>query len=228
MTPAGDRAEPVPSSGRVRTYAGRQGRQSALTVERLERYLPARRLPPGPMVPRAAFGREAPVVLEVGCGHGAAAIAYAAAYPEHDVLAVDVHVPGVARLLAAAEAAGVPNLRVEIADAVELLTDRIGEGRLAAMHLFFPDPWPKRGHVKRRFVQGSTLDLLAARLVADGHILVATDQLAYAEHVRSEVAAQGGFVVREVARPAWRPVDGFERKGLAAGRTITDLRLDRR
>jgi tRNA (guanine-N7-)-methyltransferase len=142
-------------------------------------------------------------------------------------LAVDVHVPGVARLLAAAEAAGVPNLRVEIDDAVELLTGRVTSAGLTAVHLFFPDPWPKRGHAKRRFVQASTLDLLASRLTADGHVLVATDQPAYAEHVRAEVAAHGAFVVREVSRPTWRPVDGFERKALAAGRTVTDLRLDR-
>jgi tRNA (guanine-N7-)-methyltransferase len=175
-----------------------------------------------------AFGREAPVVLDIGCGHGAAAIAYAARHPSDDVLAVDVHVPGVARLLAAAETAGVPNVRVEIGDAVELLTERVEPAGLAAVHLFFPDPWPKRGHVKRRFVQASTLDVLASRLSRDGHVLIATDHGAYAEHVRAEVAAHGAFAVREVPRPPWRPVDGFERKALAAGRTVTDLRLDRR
>jgi tRNA (guanine-N7-)-methyltransferase len=228
MTPLGDRAEPAHLVGRVRTYAGRQGRRSALTEERLEWYLPSRGLPPGPFVPREAFGREAPVVLDIGCGHGAAAIAYAAAHPDQDVLAVDVHVPGVARLLAAAETAGVPNLRVEIGDAVELLGDRVAPAGLAAVHLFFPDPWPKRGHTKRRFVQASTLDLLASRLTAQGHLLVATDQPTYAEHVHAEASAHGAFVVREVPRPSWRPVDGFERKGLAAGRTVNDLRLDRR
>ena len=213
--------------GRVRTYAGRRGRLSALTHDRLARFGPARVIPAGPFVPLEVFGREAPVVLDIGCGHGAAAIAYAATHPDQDVLAIDVHVPGVARLLAAAEKAAVPNLRVEIGDAVELLTDRLGAAGLAAVHLFFPDPWPKRGHTKRRFVQASTLDLLASRLTAHGHALVATDQPTYAEHVRAEVSAHGAFVVREVSRPSWRPVDGFERKGLAAGRTVTDLRLDR-
>ncbi|HEY6740923.1 MAG TPA: tRNA (guanine(46)-N(7))-methyltransferase TrmB [Lapillicoccus sp.] len=212
----------------IRTYAGRSGRLSALTRERLDRFLPARALPPGPLVPVEAFGREAPVVLDVGCGHGAAAIAYASTHPAHDVLAVDVHVPGMARLLAAAEAAGVANMRVEIGDAVELLTDRVTPGQLAAVHLFFPDPWPKLKHAKRRFVRASTLDLLASRLAAGGHVLVATDQPAYAEHVRSEVRTHGRFVVVDVARPPWRPMDGFERKGVAAGRTIVDLRLDRR
>jgi tRNA (guanine-N7-)-methyltransferase len=225
---AGTRAETPLPIGRIRTYAGRQGRLSALTRERLERYLPDLELPPGPFRPAAAFGRDAPVVLDIGCGHGAAAIGYASSHPSHDVLAVDVHVPGIARMLAAAHVAGVSNLRVRIGDAVALMTDQVEEGQLTAVHLFFPDPWPKLKHAKRRFVRQATLDLLESRLTPDGHVLMATDQPAYADHVRAEVSAHGGFVVREVARPPWRPVDGFERKGLAAGRTVTELRLDRR
>lgn len=228
MTRPGDSAGGAPPRGLVRTYAGRAGSRSALTVARLERHLPERSIPPGPLVASAVFGRVAPVVLDIGCGHGAAAIAYASTHPGDDVLAVDVHVPGIARLLAAADVSGVANLRVEIGDAVTLLTERIGAGSLTAVHLFFPDPWPKRGHAKRRFVQASTLELLASRLTSGGHVLLATDQDAYADHVRAEAAAQGSFVVREVARPGWRPVDGFERKALAAGRRVTDLRLDRR
>ena len=224
--PVGNRHES--RSSHIRTYAGRSGRLSALTRARLDRYLPSRALPPGSLVPLEAFGREAPVVLDLGCGHGAAAIAYASTHPSHDVLAVDVHRPGVARFLAAADAADVANLRVEIGDAVTLLTERIRPGQVAAVHLFFPDPWPKLKHAKRRFIRASTLDLLASRLTADGHVLVATDQPAYAEHVRSEVRAHGGFVVLDVARPEWRPVDGFERKGLTAGRRIVDLRLEGR
>jgi tRNA (guanine-N7-)-methyltransferase len=196
-------------------------------MDRLARLGPHRVIPPGPLVPLDVFGRRAPLVLEIGCGHGAAAIAYAVGHPAQDVLAVDVHVPGVARMLAAAETAGAPNLRAEIGDAVTLLSGRVPPASLSAVHLFFPDPWPKRGHVKRRFVRDDVLDLLADRLVAGGHVLVATDQPAYADHVRGEVAAHGGFVVRETPRPTWRPVDGFERKALDAGRTVIDLRLDR-
>ncbi|HVD22134.1 MAG TPA: methyltransferase domain-containing protein [Lapillicoccus sp.] len=220
--------ESPPVGTEIRTYAGRSGRLSALARERLDRFLPARALPPGPLMPVEAFGREAPVVLDIGCGHGAAAIAYASTHLAHDVLAVDVHVPGMARLLAAAEAAGVANMRVEIGDAVGLLTDRVKPGQLAAVHLFFPDPWPKLKHAKRRFVRASTLDLLASRLAAGGHVLIATDQPAYAEHVRTEVRTHGRFVVVDVPRPPWRPMDGFECKGVAAGRTVVDLRLDRR
>ncbi|HET8984028.1 MAG TPA: tRNA (guanosine(46)-N7)-methyltransferase TrmB, partial [Pedococcus sp.] len=95
---------------RVRTFNARRGRSSPLTQARLERLLPRHGIPEGPLDPTAAFGREAPVVLEIGCGHGAAALAYAAAHPGEDVLAVDVHTPGVARMLAAAEERGLSNL----------------------------------------------------------------------------------------------------------------------
>lgn len=213
--------------GRVRTYAARRGRLSTLTRDRLARLGPQRALPPGPLEPVQAFGRVAPLVVDVGCGHGAAAIAYASAHPAHDVLAVDVHTPGVARLLAAADEAGVPNLRVEIGDAVALLSERVQPGQVAAVHLFFPDPWPKLKHEKRRFVSAATLSLLQSRLAPSGHVLVATDQQAYVEHMRSVVAAHGAFFVREAPRPGWRPLNGFERKALAAGRPVVDLRLDR-
>lgn len=222
--PLGTTAAPLRDP--VRTYAGRQGRLSALTLDRLSRLGPSRLIPAGRLQPLGLFGRGAPLVLEIGCGHGAAAIAYASTHPAHDVLAVDVHVPGVARMLAAAEAAGVPNLRADIGDAVTLLQGRVPQGSVSAVHLFFPDPWPKRGHVKRRLIRTDVLDLLADRLVPDGHVLVATDQPAYADHVRAEVAAHGGFVVTEAPRPTWRPVDGFERKALEAPRTVIDLRLD--
>ncbi|WP_235432391.1 tRNA (guanosine(46)-N7)-methyltransferase TrmB [Nostocoides japonicum] len=174
------------------------------------------------------FGRSAPLVLEVGCGHGAAAVAYAIAFPSQDVLAVDVHTPGVARLLAAADAAGVANLRVELGDAVHLLADRLAPASLAAVHLFFPDPWPKAKHAKRRFVRPLTLDLVHSRLAEGGILLVATDDDGYAEHTLAELAAHGGFDVVVGDRPSWRPEDGFEAKGRAAGRTVTEVRATRR
>jgi len=216
------------ASARVRTYSARRGRLSALTLDRLAWFGPARLVTEGPLDPSATFGRVAPLVLEVGCGHGAAAIEYARTHPEHDVLAVDVHTPGIARMLAAADAAAVPNLRVVVGDAVAVLAERLPPGRTAAVHLFFPDPWPKNKHAKRRFVGADTLTLLAASLTDDGFVLVSTDQEAYAAHVRAQVARHGAFVVRVGERPAWRPVDGFEAKALAAGGAIVDLRLERR
>lgn len=224
-------AEPLrpTDARRVRTFSGRQGRMSDLTRARLDAFGPRRQLPAGVLDPVATFGRAAPVVLEVGCGHGAAAVAYARTHPEHDLVAIDVHVPGLARLLAVAEEQGVgDNLRVERDDAVAFLEDRVRPGQLAAVHLFFPDPWPKARHAKRRFVRPDTLDLLLDRLAPDGAVLVATDITSYAEHVREQVRAHGGFVARETPRPAWRPMAGFEAKGVAAGRSVTDLRLERR
>ncbi len=207
----------------VRTFTPRW-RNSALTDARMATLLPGRALPDGPLDWEAVTGRRSPVVLEIGSGHGAAAIACAAAHPEADVVAVEVHVPGVARMLAAAEEAEVPNLWVHPGDAVPLLTERVPAASLAAVHLFFPDPWPKQRHAKRRFVQQHSLELLASRLVPGGVLRIATDIDAYAAHCRVQLDHHGRWDVVEGERPGWRPRDGFEAKGLRAGRTVTELR----
>ena len=212
------------SNGQVRSYGARRGRMSALTLERVETLFPRHHIPDGPLDPQVAFGRTAPVVLEVGCGHGAAAIAYAQAHPGHDLLAVDVFTPALARMLAEADRRGLANLWLHQGDAVLLLRDRIAPSTLAAVHLFFPDPWPKAKHAKRRFLAAHTLDLLASRLEPGGHLLVATDHETYAAHTREVLAAHPAFVVTEGERPSWRPMDGFEAKGLAAGRRVTEFR----
>ena len=217
-------AAPATEPSRVRTYNARRGRLSPLTQSRLEELVPRHGIPDGPLEPEVAFGRRAPVVLDIGCGHGAAAIGYAVAHPGHDVLAVDVHSPGVARMLAAADARGLRNLWAHIGDAVALLDQRITSRSLHAVHLFFPDPWPKTRHLKRRFISEHTLDLIADRLARGGELLVATDHASYAIHALDELRAHPAFEVAEVSRPEWRPRDGFEAKGLAAGRAVTDLR----
>lgn len=211
--------------GRVRSYNARRGRLSALTLERLEVLGPRHSIAAdGPLVAQAAFGRVAPLVLEIGCGHGAAALAYAAAHPEHDVLAVDVFTPALARMLAEADRRGLTNLWMHRGDAVELLAERVAPASLAGIHVFFPDPWPKAKHARRRFISRPMLDLIASRLAPGGSLLVATDHDGYAAHVRSAFAAQGGFVVTEGERPSWRPTDGFEAKGLEAGRRVSEFR----
>jgi tRNA (guanine-N7-)-methyltransferase len=231
-SPAARRVEPhlpdLPDGvqpARVRSFA-RRGRLSTLTRDRLAMLGPQRALAQGPFDARATFGRDAPVVLEIGCGHGHAAIAYAAAHPEHDVVAMDVHSPGLARMLADADAAGVPNLRIEQGDAVVFLEERVAPATFDAIHLFFPDPWRKKKHTKRRFVSPTNLDLLARVLKPGGHVLIATDQDFYAEHVLAQVAGHPRFRASRTERPEWRPGDGFEAKGIAAGRRINELRLD--
>lgn len=224
--PVDERLLPL-TDGRVRTFRGRKGRLSDLSLQRLDRLAPRWDLPPGRLDATATFGRVAPLVLEIGAGHGAAAVAYAVSHPDHDLVAVDVHVPGIARMLGRAEAAGVTNLAVVCGDAVEVLAERIAPGQLHAVHLFFPDPWPKGKHVKRRFVGAHTLDLLASRLAPQGQLLVATDQTAYAAHVVTQVERHGVFEAVASERPAWRPTDGFEAKGICAGRAIIELRVGR-
>ncbi len=210
---------------RVRSFV-RRGRLSALTLDRLERLGPQRALPDGLLVPERAFGRVAPLVLEIGCGHGHAAIAFAQRFPGSDLLAMDVHTPGLARMLADAAEAGVPNLRIEQGDAVVFLEERVADRTFDAIHLFFPDPWRKTKHTKRRFVSPTNLDQLARVLKPGGHVLIATDQAFYADHVLAEVSQHPRFRARRVERPEWRPRDGFEAKGRAAGREIHELRLD--
>lgn len=218
-------ADPVldhtPREG-VRTFTPRW-RNSPLTAARMATLLPTRSLPEGPLVPGEAFGRVGPVVLEIGSGHGAAAIAYCTAHPEADLVAVEVHVPGVARMLAAADEAGVHNLWVHPGDALPFLAERVAPGSLSAVHLFFPDPWPKNKHAKRRFVQQHTLELVASRLVPGGVLLIATDIAAYAGHARAQLAAHGRWSVVEGERQPWRPDDGFEAKGVRAGRSVAEL-----
>jgi len=206
----------------VRTFHARRGRLSQLTTARLDALLPRYAVPP--RLTCRPLGVER-LVVEIGCGHGGAAVGYALAHPSHLLIALDVHPPGVARMLAAAVDAGVANLAAELCDAVEFLDQRVDPGALDAVHLFFPDPWLKARHHRRRFVSRHTLGLLASRLAPGGEVLVATDQFPYAAHVRQVVAGEPGWVCEPVDRPAWRPVTGFEAKGIAAGRAITDLRL---
>ena len=211
----------------MRTFNARRGRLSpALRAQLVERGAEVG-LPAGPLDAQAAFGRMAPLVLEVGSGYGQAALAYARAHPLHGVVAVDVHTRGVAHLVAAVARAGPPNLRVVEGDAVEVLARRVSSGSLAAVHLFFPDPWPKRAHHGRRFVRPDLVDLLADRLEPGGSLLVATDDPAYAQQAEAVLGAHPALAGGVAARPSWRPVAGYEAKAAAAGRPVVDLRYTR-
>jgi tRNA (guanine-N7-)-methyltransferase len=169
------------------------------------------------------FGREAPLVVEVGSGMGEATAAMAAADPSRDVLAVDVHVQGLGRLLRRVEEADLSNVRVAEGDAVVLLAEMLRPESVDEVRVYFPDPWPKARHAKRRLVQQPFLDLVASRLRPGGTLHVATDWAPYAEQVGALLRAHPSYdVVHEGPRPAHRPVTRFEQRGLAAGRATYD------
>jgi tRNA (guanine-N7-)-methyltransferase len=177
------------------------------------------------------FGRRAPVIVEVGFGMGETTARIAAANPGNDYLALEVHGPGVGSLLKRIGEDGIANIRIVQHDAVEVLRHMVPPSSLAAMHVFFPDPWPKKRHHKRRLLQSDFVDLAASRLAPGGILHVATDWQEYAEHVLAVLGAcqalantANGFA----PRPSWRPETKFERRGLALGHGVWDLVFERR
>ncbi len=178
------------------------------------------------------FGREAPVTLEIGFGNGECLVGLAAAHPERNYLGVEVHPPGIGHLLLRCEAEVVANVRIANEDAVELLRRRVPDGALDEVLLFFPDPWPKKRHHKRRIVQPPFLELLARKLRPGGVLRMATDWAPYAEHMLETASAcealrnaspEGSFV----PRPASRPVTRFELRGERLGHEVRDLEFRR-
>ena len=170
------------------------------------------------------FGRVAPRVLEIGFGMGEATAAMAAGDPGRDYLAVEVHTPGIGNLLALIGEQGLTNVRVAHGDAIELV-HRLGPESLDAVHVFFPDPWPKARHHKRRLIQPGNVALLRRVLRVGGVVHCATDWPDYAEQMAATLAADPGL---EPSGGAGRPATKFERRGVQAGRPIVDLTFRRR
>ena len=177
------------------------------------------------------FGRRAPVVLEIGSGMGDATAAMAAADPDRDYLAVEVHTPGVANLLSMIEARGLGNVRIAQGDALDLLRFALAPGSLDAGHVFFPDPGPTARHHKRRLIQPAHVALLRSRLAPGGVLHCATDWAEYAEAMYDTLSADPELVntaAHYAPRPAHRPLTKFERRGTTAGHEIFDLIFRRR
>lgn len=210
---------------KITTFYPRRGRVSGRHEDALTRLWPVYGLDiPGPPVDFARlFGREAPLVLEIGSGMGDATIEMASADPDRDYLAVEVFPPGLGNLLANVESRGLRNVRVASGDALELLRHMISPGSLDAIHIFFPDPWPKARHHKRRLIQPANVALLRSRLRRGGVLHCATDWTDYATQMIAALDADAELSGGAVARPQRRPLTKFEKRGLEAGRPITDL-----
>jgi len=169
----------------------------------------------------AVFGRMAPTVLEIGFGNGDALVAMAAGSPERNFLGVEVHAPGVGHCLLAIERLGLGNVRLLMQDAVEVLRERLADDSLAGAHLYFPDPWHKKRHHKRRLVQPGFVALLAARLAPGGYFHVATDWPDYAAQIQSVLTASAAFRQADPdLMPANRPHTRFEARGERLGHPI--------
>jgi len=212
----------------IRSYVLRQGRfsrgQQRAYADLLPRLGVAYRLEP--LNFREIFGRPAPTVVEIGSGMGETTVRIARENPGTNYLAVEVHAPGVGSLLKQLDESAVDNVRVVQHDAVEVMRDMVPRDSLAGIHVFFPDPWPKKRHHKRRLMQVEFAEAAAARLVPGGYLHVATDWQEYADHVLAVLTQVPGL--RNTAddfapRPATRPETKFERRGLKLGHGVWDI-----
>ena len=219
---------------RIHSFVRRQGRMTRAQQSALERLWQHYVIEPAGLLDLdAAFGRTAPRVLEIGFGMGDSLAAMAAAHPGRDYLGIEVHRPGVGRLLAKIEEAGIGNVRIICFDAVEVLQRHLPDESFDAVQLFFPDPWPKKRHHKRRIVQSEFVELLRRKLKPGGLFHVATDWEHYAEHVLTVMAQVPGF--RNTAgdacyseRPDHRPATKFEKRGERLGHVIRELVFERK
>lgn len=226
----GDAAAPHPH---IRSFSGRRGHITSGQRAAYDRLLPQWGIPYAPAVLdlRAAFGREAPVVLEIGFGMGETTAAIAAADPGTDFLGVEVYPAGVGSLLRRIEELELGNLRAIQHDALEVVRDMIAPDTLAGVHVYFPDPWPKARHHKRRLIQPPFVALLASRIRPGGYLHCATDWAHYAQQMLEVLSAEpllentaDGFA----PRPGHRPLTKFERRGLRLGHGVWDLLFRRR
>lgn len=216
------------SSRSIRSFVLRQGRMSPAQHRYLDDMMPVIGVPyrVAPIDLTSVFGRVAPQVLEIGFGMGETTFRIAASRPDTDFLAIEVHGPGVGNLCKLVAQGGLSNVRIMQHDAVEALRDMIPEGSLAGVHVFFPDPWHKKRHHKRRIIQPDFVRLVASRLAPGGYLHCATDWREYAEWMIEVLSGEpllhntaDGYA----SRPDYRPLTKFENRGLKLGHGVWDL-----
>jgi len=217
----------------VRSFVLRQGRVSNAQQRAWETLYPRYGIAfsEQPLDARAVFGRSAPLYLEIGSGMGETSVAIAKAHPDNDYIAVEVHLPGVGSLLKSIDEEGLGNLRVIRHDAVDVLEKMIPDETLAGLHVFFPDPWPKKRHNKRRLIQPPLVALASRKLALGGYLHLATDWEPYSEHMLEVLGAEPlleNTAVDYSPRPAYRPQTKFEARGLRLGHAVRDLVFRRR
>lgn len=219
---------------RIRSFVRRQGRLTKGQQQALDTLWPVMGVEyqPEPIDFTTLFGREGPVVLEIGFGMGASLVSMAASNPQQNFFGIEVHSPGVGACLSAAEEAGVTNLRVMCHDAVEVLENMIPDNSLRMVQLFFPDPWHKARHNKRRIVQVPFADRVMRKLKLGGVFHMATDWEAYAEHMLEVMSSIDGYknlseTGNWVERPESRPLTKFEQRGQRLGHGVWDLMFER-
>jgi tRNA (guanine-N7-)-methyltransferase len=213
----------------IRSFVLRQGRTTPAQQRALDELLPRFGLnfSNEPIQVEKIFGRKAPLVLEIGSGMGESTAEIAKAHPEVDFVAVEVHGPGVGSLLNRIEKEGIANLRVVRHDAVEVLERMVADGALAGVHLFFPDPWPKKRHHKRRLVQADFVALLGRKLAPGGVVHLATDWPEYADQMAATFS--GNSLFQAAARGlVERSSTKFEQRGRRLGNPVRDLVFTRK
>ncbi len=212
----------------IRSFVLRQGRVSTAQQRAIDTLLPRYGIlyAAQPLDLDRAFGRAAPKILEIGFGMGDSTATIAQANPENDYLALEVHTPGVGNLLKLIDAQQLTNIRIIQHDAVEVLRDMIGNATLDGVHIFFPDPWHKARHNKRRLIQPAFIAQLVQKLKPGGYIHAATDWQDYAEQILAVLGAEP--LLQNTAsdyapRPSYRPLTKFEQRGIRLGHGVWDL-----
>ena len=222
-----------PTEHRIRSFVTRAGRLSTAQGKAIEALGPQFCIPyaKAPLDFAQGFGRNAPTILEIGFGMGETTAKIAAGMPEKNFLGVEVHTPGVGSLLKLISEQGLTNLRLIQHDAFEVITNMIAPASLAGAHVFFPDPWHKARHNKRRLIQAPFVSLLASRIAPGGYLHCATDWQEYAEQMLEVLGAEPALQNTADAyapRPDYRPVTKFENRGLRLGHGVWDLVFTKR